>query len=617
MELLAVFAVAFATLVGWVICATCLARTIPAAERIYFAPAIGATVCGVVGYLAVVLHVASLLRPLGIIGLAGAGWYCWRMRSVAVPPPHEPRVAVFTFGVVLLVYGMQIALYGLFSRVHPGPHEVWSLFNLTGTPPPDQMFAWHQAMFIAKHRHYPIDAFYGEMDFYDRPHLGGWITLFFFKLLHLPLHQHALEYPAAALRFYHRLWWLLNNLYLAAVAPLFRRIFGVRAAVFAVASTALGGFFLLCNVGAWMKFSSAYPFLLAFLLFLRGEGPLLQALLCAASYYIHGSALPFLAGFGALQIISTYSGVFSRRTQIRAVAMFAGAGILLVGAWFVTVRYVGSRQPLFYYYVYDAGLTEAQTRSVSEIAHDFYSRHSWSEVSLQPLVNLAKSFWPVTLNDFSRAFFWLNAPARLPDVASTIFDSQRFCIECALAILAAPVVVIGAIRILAVKGAGKIAFCLYLLPTVLIALTYRKDSAFSLHIIPLYQAFALFCWVLMFRRASLRALLLGLCAIGFEGVVCVLFAERRFLIAKGIQLSELTAAEWPWLIAYASLFFGLIAAAAFELARLRDSLDEGCLSSAPATLACTIALTSGKLLGAAIAVGIVVAVYALYCRRFY
>src|SRR5204862_2909388 len=115
-------------------------------------------------------------------------------------------------------------------------NEVWSLFNLTGATPPDQVFAWHQAVFASMHKHYPQDPFLADIDLYDRPRLGGYVTLFFFKLFHLPLTelQNDFAYPPGALRFYHCFWWLLNNLYLLGVAPLFKHLFGHRGAIIAV-----------------------------------------------------------------------------------------------------------------------------------------------------------------------------------------------------------------------------------------------------------------------------------------------------------------------------------------------------------------------------------------------
>jgi hypothetical protein len=262
MELLAVFAIIIASAVGWLICACFFPEIVPPQQRLYFAPAIGSAACGIVGYIAVRVREPSVIL-LFTAAVLLAGIYLFATGKMRWEQPAPWPVARFTILALLCLYGMQIALYGLFSRWHPGAHEVWSLFNLTGTPPPDQMFAWHQAMYLDQHRHYPRDPFYGDMDLYDRPHLGGWITLFFFKLFRLTLTEHEFAYPAAALRFYHCFWWLLNNLYLFGVAPLFARLLGSRAAIFAIASTAVASFFLLCNVGGWMKFSSAYPLLLA------------------------------------------------------------------------------------------------------------------------------------------------------------------------------------------------------------------------------------------------------------------------------------------------------------------------------------------------------------------
>ena len=84
-------------------------------------------------------------------------------------------------------------------------------------------------------------------------------------------------------------------------------------------------------------------------------------------------------------------------------------GFVLVGAWFVVVKWVGSRQPLFYFYVYNAGLTQAQTESVAEIAKAFYAnRYSWSSLSLLPLEQplYRKGLSDSPLHVFQRAFFF-------------------------------------------------------------------------------------------------------------------------------------------------------------------------------------------------------------------
>src|SRR2546423_1551064 len=267
------------------------------------------------------------------------------------------------------------------------------------------------------------------MDLYDRPHLGGYITLFFFKLWGLPLTEDHYVYPPDGLRFYHCLWWLLNNLYLVGVAPLFRKLFGYRGAIIAVATTALGGFFFICTAGGWVKFAGAYPFLLAVLLYLENQGPVLQAGLCAMSYYIHGSVLPFLAGFGLLQVVNLRYPIGGQRRSLRGVSLFAAVSVVLVGAWFVVVRWVGSRQPLLYYYLYGAGLTDAQTTPITELARSFYDKHTWASLSLFPIRNLFASWVPVVLGPKVTAWFTGAAPISLAGLANASFASQRFCIE--------------------------------------------------------------------------------------------------------------------------------------------------------------------------------------------
>jgi hypothetical protein len=306
MELLALVAISLMSVIGWVVATECLGKWTDHDSRFYFAPAFGMAACAIIAY------VASGTRQMWLIPFFVFFALVAFLRSVLKKPPRgivdgkARRLFNLTLLTLLCLYGIQISLFHLFKGIYPGPHEVWDLFNLTGVPPPDQMFAWHQARFADLHLHYPQEPFYGEMDLYDRPHLGGYLTLFFFKLFHLPLAEDHYAYPAIALRFYHCFWWVLNNLYLFGIAPLFQRLLGYRGAVLAVASTALSGFVLLCNIGGWMKFSALYPFLLAVLLFLTGKGPVLQAGLCATSYYLHGSVLPFLFGFGLFQILCLY-----------------------------------------------------------------------------------------------------------------------------------------------------------------------------------------------------------------------------------------------------------------------------------------------------------------------
>lgn len=612
MEVLALAAIGLMSIIGWVLAAECFGKWIDDNNRFYFAPALGMAACAIIAYVASGTRQTWLIPVFSLIALAALCRRFLKKQVRGIPAGKARRPFYPTLLTLLCVYGMQLNLFHLFRAVYPGPDEVWDLFNASGVSPPDQMFSWHQAMFADLHRHYPQDPFYGEMDLYDRPHLGGYLTLFFFKLFHLPVTEDHFAYPAAALRFYHCFWWLSNNLYLFAIAPLFQRLFGYRGAILAVASTAVSGFVLLCNIGGWTKFSAIYPFLLAVLLFLNGKGPVLQAGLCAASFYLHGSVLPFLAGFGLFQILCVYYPIRGSLVRFRDVAWFGLAGVILVGAWFVVVRWVGSKQPLFYYYIYDAGVTQAQTQPVAEIAKAFYAKYSWSSLSLLPLRNLSNSVVPVQFFEF------LNNPAswKISDLASAIFQSQRFCILAAVGLVALPVTLIGLTKTLSMRYAGRTILAFYLVPTLLVALIYRIDWSFSLHIMCLYHAFVLFLWVSVLGKARFIFLTLGLAAIALEGVISALFSEVRFLPVHGIQLNQLNTGNWFYLATYLGLLLVLLGAACLEMRRFPP--EPGLVTNeASQAIRSQWLVAGGKVLVGLLITGLVLASYSLYCLRFY
>ena len=455
------------------------------------------------------------------------------------------------------------------------------------------------------------------MDFYDRPHLGGYLTLFFFKLFHLPLTEDHYAYPAMALRFYHCFWWGLNNLYLFGIAPLFQRLFGYRGAVLAVASTALGGFIVLCNVGGWMKFAALYPFLLAFLLFLNGKGPILQASLCAISYYLHGSVLPFLLGFGLLQVICLFYPIRPSLARLRDVAVFAVGGVVLVGAWFLVVRWVGSKQPLLYYYIYDAGLTQAQTEPVAQIARAFYAKYLWSSLSLLPLYNLKLSVFPIHFATFLGNLFSSAGPWKISNLGSMLFESQRFCVLAAAGLAALPVVLVGLMRTLSMRYSGRTILALYLIPTLLMAIVYRIHWSFSLHIMCLYHTFVLFLWVSVLKNARWTLVTVALAVIALEGVICVLFSDARFLPVSGLQLSQLTAASLPYLGAYLSLILLILGGISREMRRVPSEVTVESSNESQAAFGVQWLMVSRKLFVGLLITALTIALYSLYCLRFY
>jgi hypothetical protein len=617
MELLALVAISLMSVIGWVVATECLGKWIDHDSRFYFAPAFGMAACAIIAYVASGTRQTWLIPFFIFIALVAFLRCILKKQLRGVVGGKARRLFNLTLLTLFCLYGMQISLFHLFKTIYPGPHEVWDLFNVSGVSPPDQMFAWHQAMFADLHRHYPQDPFYGDMDLYDRPHLGGYLTLFFFKLFHLPLTGDHYAYPPMALRFYHCFWWGLNNLYLFGIAPLFQRLFGYRGAVLAAASTALSGFILLCNVGGWMRFAALYPFLLAFLLFLNGKGPILQASLCAISYYLHGSVLPFLLGFGLLQVICLFYPIRPSLARLRDVAVFAVGGVVLVGAWFLVVRWVGSKQPLLYYYIYDAGLTQAQTEPVAQIARAFYAKYLWSSLSLLPLYNLKLSVFPIHFATFLGNLFSSAGPWKISNLGSMLFESQRFCVLAAAGLAALPVVLVGLMRTLSMRYSGRTILALYLIPTLLMAIVYRIHWSFSLHIMCLYHTFVLFLWVSVLKNARWTLVTVALAVIALEGVICVLFSDARFLPVSGLQLSQLTAASLPYLGAYLSLILLILGGISREMRRVPSEVTVESSNESQAAFGVQWLMVSRKLFVGLLITALTIALYSLYCLRFY
>jgi hypothetical protein len=287
-----------------------------------------------------------------------------------------------------------------------------------------------------------------------------------------------------------------------------------------------------------------------------------------------------------------------------------------VGAWFVVVHWVGSKQPLLYYYLYDADLTQAQTESVSQIAQAFYARHSWASLSLLPLHSLASSLLPLSFYNFIASCFSSRAAWNLPELAATIFQSQRFWVLSAVGLAAVPVVVVGIVKTLSTRYAGRTILALYLVPTLLISLIYRIEWGFSLHITCLYHAFILFFWVSVLSKARLLFVALGLGAITLEGVICVLFSDTRFLPVQGIQSAHLTAASVTYLAIYLCLLFLIPAAACSEIARVSPEVGSETPNESRNAVSPALAATLKLLAGLAIT-AVTIGIYSLYCLRFY
>src|SRR3954452_8243912 len=116
-EIVALFSICLLTGVGWLAAKFFFARIISDENCIYFAPALGAGICALVAYLAVHSYQPWIIHVFCLLALVSAILFRKRLRSQVVVN-HEPwRLFRLTALTILALYGMQIVLHGLFSRV--------------------------------------------------------------------------------------------------------------------------------------------------------------------------------------------------------------------------------------------------------------------------------------------------------------------------------------------------------------------------------------------------------------------------------------------------------------------------------------------------------------------
>src|SRR4051812_7714828 len=145
-EIVALFAICLLTGVGWVAAKLFLTKVISDENCIYFAPALGAGICGVVAYIAIHSYQPSLIGVFCVSVAIVAVLFRKRLHSTmwgqggsagprtmkewtaaqpisssdeALDPPDAWRLFRFTALTFLALYLMQIVLYGLFSRLYP------------------------------------------------------------------------------------------------------------------------------------------------------------------------------------------------------------------------------------------------------------------------------------------------------------------------------------------------------------------------------------------------------------------------------------------------------------------------------------------------------------------
>ena len=96
-----------------------------------------------------------------------------------------------------------------------------------------------------------------------------------------------------------------------------------------------------------------------------------------------------------------------------------------------------------------------------------------------------------------------------------------------------------------------------------------------------------------------------------EGILCVLFADHRFVPVHGLHLAQLTRASLPWLGGYLSLVLIIFLGTAFQLRRMPLT------NRSAARVETRYLPAGGKILSGLLIAAALTGLYSLYCLQFY
>ncbi|BDB25183.1 hypothetical protein CTP10_R25580 [Cupriavidus sp. P-10] len=394
-----------------------------------------------------------------------------------------------------------------------GENLFWTLYRLTAITPGDSPQALWQAQYLLYGKSL---ANLQNFSLFDRPFLGGLITLGALTGIGRPPGSEYNLFPAELLYFYIALWTWLNANIALAVTWIGRRFVAHDARVvlyfIVLASPAL-----VFNItGTWPKLFGVYVAVCAAALMLSGRY-LVAAVMSGITFLIHGSFLwahLSLCGVLILYLIFCAPTVPKRLTAAGSVLAIAAA---FPGLWFVAERLTGDSSALRLYYLYDVSVSHGFHHGIEEIARNFYRQTTAGNLSSLPFMNLLKALVPYELFIWLGSFSYKHQELTWRSFASALFLTQMnrplfgFCVTAGI------VAIVGMARSLGTNWKLSLAvIAFFLLPLIPGMALYRRDDHFILGI----MLFALVPMVLAvgagLSSMSAKASILLLNLVGFE-----------------------------------------------------------------------------------------------------
>ncbi len=430
------------------------------------------------------------------------------------------RYSKYALAVFLSLIIVQSIFFSISSANIPAGGNTWTIFNISSISPPDQTFAWHQARFFQNNLKYGQDKFYGDVDLFDRPFLGGFLTDF--SLLGHKIPKEAIPDSNfiydRLFSIYRVMWWGFNDLVIVGVAFFFYFLKKKKSGYLAIGLLATSMPVIFLSSGLWVKLLPLYFYIIVLYFHFSRSNPILKGIFAGVTFWLHSSLLVFIIPLILDDLFTFIYPYIKKRIFDRAKLIYALKFIFvasfIVCSWFSLTFYFKAPQSLSFAYRYNAGWTEVSHQSADTLKERFYNSTTKVNLVALPFINTAKSIIPGhTLNLLESFQYKDKNYFSIRTIAETFSQDEFTNIFSVLGITLSVVTFIGFVKLFFDKKERRKIILLYLFPTILMALLYRIDSVIQLQIATPYILVAVYAFCYFFEKVKAKVLLIALLSI--------------------------------------------------------------------------------------------------------
>ncbi|MGH8075974.1 MAG: hypothetical protein ACREPE_01430 [Lysobacter sp.] len=451
--------------------------------------------CFAAPMLGVTVHAAATAAALLLVP-AVVPWVAWAMVAVVVVDGRSTlRFGLREWRSLALVLGYGLLCFALLVGFHigaaRGDNLFWSIYKLTAITPGDSPQGLLQAQYLL---HGTSLQELRDFSLFDRPFLGGIVSLGALSAIGQPPGTLFNNYPIAQTYLYIALWIWLNATFALTVAAIARRVVPRLGTVPTILMLA-APFVVFNIIGAWPKLFAAYILSVAALLALKGRWRWAVAA-SGVAFFVHGSFL--WAHLSMCGVLVLYLAFFaSARVRVLEPILLAALAVAFPAAWFLGEGLASAATPLRTYYLYAVPVSHGLAHDAGEIARNFYASTTPGHLSLLPFMNVLKGLLPVEMLSWLLSFSINGAGTDLRGTAGSLFYTQFYRPVFAFCLVGGGIALLGLRRALGQNWLLALAVAaLFLLPLIPGMGLYRRDDHFVLPVmvfavLPLAIAFAL------------------------------------------------------------------------------------------------------------------------------